>query len=61
MASQSNLSLVISFTLLLLISVALITYMPEELYISGYSAKPMIIPEEFDAWDIESRAVSEEK
>lgn len=59
--ASSNLMSVIQFTLLLLISVALISYMPVEIYSSGYTAKPMIIPDEFDAWDIESRAVYEEK
>jgi len=52
MSESSNLKFIMYFVMFMLISVALIAYMPPQLYISGYQGKETILPEEFDIWSL---------
>ena len=52
MSEGSNLKFVMYFVMFMLVSVALIAYMPTELYISGYQGKETLLPDDFDIWSV---------
>lgn len=54
MSENSNLRFIMYFVMFMLVSVALITFMPPELYISGYQGKEVYFPDDdvFDIWSV---------